>query len=71
MQGEALNIDWLGFIVFAIVIGSLFLIILSAILGRPWKPKVTLVFIGLIFTMAASFVAFTWLFGRFLSIFFV
>ncbi len=71
MQGEALNTDWLGFVVFAIVIGSLFLIILASILGRPWKPKVTLVFIGLMFTLAVSFVAFTWLFGKFLSIFFV
>ena len=70
MQGEALNIGWLGFVIFAIVIGSLFLIILSSILGRPWKPKVTLVFIGLMFTLIAGFIAFTWLFGRFLSIFF-
>ena len=69
MHGEALNIGWLGFIVFGIVIGSLFLILLSSVLGKPWKPKVTVVFVGMIFTLAIVFVAFTWLFGGFLSIF--
>lgn len=70
MHGETLNIAWLGFIVVGIVFGSLFLIILATILGKPWKPKVTLVFIGMIVTLAVVFVAFFWLFGAFLSIFF-
>ncbi len=70
MHGEALNIGWLGLIVFAIVIGSVFLIILASILGKPREPQITLVFIGMLFTLAVTFVAFTWLFGTFLSIFF-
>ena len=69
MDAEAVNIDWLGFIVFTLVIGSLCLIILASILGKPWRPKVTLLFIGMILTLAVTFVAFTWLFGAFLSIF--
>lgn len=65
--GEHLNIGWLGFIVFTIVIGSLFFIILSSILSRPWKPKVTLVFIGMIVTLFSSFIGFSWLLGKVMS----
>ncbi len=70
MHGETLNIAWLGFVVVGIVFGSLFLIILASILGKPWKPKVTLTFIGMLVTLTVAFIAFFWLFGAVLSIFF-
>lgn len=69
MSVEVLHIGWLGYVAATIVLGSLFLIILAAIIGKPWKPKVTLVFIGTIFIIFGAFVAATWLGGIFLSIF--
>ncbi len=69
MDVEAVNLGWLGYIVLGLGLGSLFLIMLGSILGKPWKPRVTLVFIGMILTLATITVAFTWLIGAFLSIF--
>jgi len=63
------HIGWLGWIVFAIVVGSLFLTILAAVLGRPWKPKVTLLVLGTMFTLAIAFVLAFWLGGRIFSAF--
>ncbi len=42
MSTEVSHIPWLGFIILSIVVGSLLLIILAAILGKPWKPKATM-----------------------------
>ena len=63
------HIGWLGWIVFAIVVGSLFFTILAAMLGRPWKPRVTLLFLGTMFTLAIAFVLAFWLGGRIFSAF--
>ncbi len=59
----------IGLILMMIIAIPVTVLILAAILGKPWKPRVTLVFIGMVFTLAAVFIAFTWLFGTFLSIF--
>ncbi len=69
MDTEAVNLGWLGYIVLGLGLGSLFLIMLGSILGKPRKPRVTLVFIGMVLTLATITVAFTWLIGAFLSIF--
>ena len=63
------HIGWLGWIVFAIVVGSLLFTILAAILGRPWKPRVTLLVLMTMFTMAIAFVMTFWLGGRIFSAF--
>ena len=69
MEAEVSHIGWLGFVVFTIVVGSLSFIILSAILGKPWKPRVTLVFIGSILLLFAGVVAILWIGGGILGIF--
>jgi hypothetical protein len=56
MINQAGHIGWLGWITFTIVVGSLFFVILAAILGRPWKPKVTLLVLVSVFTLALAFV---------------
>ncbi len=61
MGTEVSHIPWLGFVVLSIVVGSLSLIILAAILGKPRKPKVTMVFVGMIFTLLAIFIVGIWL----------
>lgn len=69
MINQVGHIGWLGWIVFAIVIGSLFLTILAAILVRPWKPKATLLVLGTMFTLAIAFVLTFWLGGLIFSAF--
>lgn len=69
MEAEVSHIGWLGFIVFTIVVGSLSLIILAAILGKPWKPKVTLVFIGSILLLFTGFIVASWIGGAVFGIF--
>jgi hypothetical protein len=69
MINQVGHIGWLGWIVFAIVVGSLFLTILAAILGRPWKPKVTLLVLATMFTLAIAFVLAFWLGGLVFSAF--
>lgn len=69
MSAEVPHIGWLGYVVVTIVLGSLSLIILAAIIGKPWKPKVTAVFIGTILLIFGAFIAVAWLGGLFLSIF--
>ena len=60
---------WLGWIVFAIVAGSLILTILAAVLIRPWKPKEILLVVGTMFTLAIAFVLAFWLGGLVFSAF--
>ena len=68
MTDQISHIDWLGAVVLAIVFGSLLLVVLAAILGRPWKPKVTLVFIGTLLTLLVVVVAGTWIGGHIFSL---
>ncbi len=63
MMDQVGHIGWLGWITFAIVVGSLFLTILAAILGRPWRPKVTLLILTTMATLAIAFVLTFWLGG--------
>ena len=51
---------WVGFIPFAIIVGSLSLAILASILVRPAVPRVTLVFVGTIFMLLSALVVTTW-----------
>ncbi len=69
MISQVGHIGWLGWIVFAIVVGSLFLTILAAVLGRPWKPRVTLLVVVTMFTLAIVFVLAFWLGGFIFSAF--
>jgi hypothetical protein len=64
------HLGWLGWITFSIVVGSLCLTILAAMLGRPWKPRVTLLVLATMFTLAIAFVLAFWLGGRIFSAFF-
>lgn len=66
---HAANIAWLGLVPFTIIIGSLSLMILSAILIKPRRSKITLVFIGTILTLYTAFVSFFLIVGAFFSIF--
>ncbi len=67
MMDQVGHIGWLGWIVFIIVVGSLFFTILAAMLGRPRKPRVTLLVVGTMFTLAIAFVLAFWLGGRIFS----
>lgn len=67
MSAEVGHIDWLGFIIFAIVMGSLFSIVLAAALGKPRKPKVTLTVIGTLLALLAIVVAGVWVGGLIFS----
>ena len=69
MINQVGHIAWLGWIVFAIVAGSLFLTILAAVFGRPWKPRVTLLVVVTMFTLAIAFVLAFWFVGLVFSAF--
>lgn len=64
MDPKVSHLGWLGFIPFTIVVGSLFLIILSSILVKPWKPRVAGVFIGTVLILFVLFILGLWLGGR-------
>ena len=68
MTDQINHIDWLGAVVFAIVIGSVLCVVLAAVLGRPWKPKVTLVFIGTLLTLLVVVLVGTWVGGYIFSL---
>jgi hypothetical protein len=68
MMNQVGHIEWLGWIVFAIVAGSLFLTILAAFLIRPRKPKATLLVLGTMLTLAIAFVLSFWLGGLVFSL---
>jgi hypothetical protein len=63
MSAEVAHLGWLGYVILAIVMGSLFFIILAAILGRPRKPKVTLLLIGTIVGLFVAVVLGMWVGG--------
>ena len=69
MISQVGHIGWLGWITFTIVVGSLFLTILAAILGRPSKPKVTLLVLVSMATLAIAFVLAFWFGGLVFSAF--
>ncbi len=69
MESEVSHISWLGFIPFTIIMVSLSFIILASILGKPWKPKVTLIVIGSILTLYVTFVLIFLIGGAFFSLF--
>ena len=69
MINQVGHIGWLGWIVFTIVVGSLFFTILAAMLGRPWKPKVTLLVLATVSALAIAFVLTFWLAGFIFSAF--
>ena len=63
MIHQVAHLGWLGWIIFAIVVGSLFAIVLAATFGRPWKPRVTLTFVGTLAVLSVLVVVGTWLGG--------
>ncbi len=69
MINQVGHIGWLGWITFTIVVGSLFLTILAAILGRPQRPKVTLLVVLTMATLAIAFVLAFWFGGLVFSTF--
>ncbi len=69
MINQVGHIGWLGWITFAIVVGSLFCMILAVILGRPRKPKVILLVLGTMATLALAFVLAFWFGGLIFSAF--
>jgi hypothetical protein len=64
MDAEAGHIGWLGFIIFAIVVGSLGCIVLAALCGRPWKPRVTLLVMVTLGTLTTTLILGMWVGGR-------
>lgn len=68
MTEQVAHIGWLGWIVFTIVVGSMFFVVLAAILGRPRKPKVTLLVIGTLFALLVAIVAGLWVGGLIFSV---
>lgn len=66
---DVTNPDWLGFIVLFIVGGSLFIILLAAVLVRPRKSMSTVVFIGMILTLFVGVVGSLFLAGKLLGLF--
>lgn len=58
----------LGFIIVAIVIGSLACIVLAAVFGKPRKPRVTIIVVATLFTCIAVLVAGIWLGGNVFSV---
>jgi len=67
MMNQVGHIGWLGWIVFAIVAGSLCLTILAAVLIRPWRLKTALLVLGTMFTLALAFVLAFWIGGHIFS----
>ncbi len=69
MINQVGHIGWLGWIVFAVVVGSLLLTILAAVFARPWKPKLALLVLGTMLTLAIAFVLAFWFGGLVFSAF--
>ena len=68
MPPELGHLDGLGFIIFAIVFGSLLCIVLAATLGKPWKPKVTFIVLGTLFALTICVVGGMWVGGHVFSL---
>ncbi len=69
MIHQVAHMGWLGWIVFAIVIGSLLGVVLAATLGRPWKPTIVLTFVGTLAVLTVVVVVGMWLGGFAFSVF--
>ncbi len=69
MMNQVGHIGWLGWITFSVVVGSLFFTILAAILGKPRKPKVTLLVLVSVSALAIAFVLSFWFGGLVFSAF--
>ncbi len=70
MTEQLAHIGWLGWIVFAIVMGSMGFVVLAAVAGgnpKP-RPKVTLVFLGSLVTLLAVVLAGMWVAGLAFSV---
>lgn len=68
MSGDVGHIDWLGFIVFGIIFGSLLFIVLAATFARPWQPRVTVIVLGSLFTLSVFSIAGAWVAGHLISL---
>ena len=63
MTGLVGHIDWLGWIVFAIIAGSVVLVVLATAFGKPRNPKVTLTLVGTLLALTVAVVATFWIGG--------
>lgn len=66
---EVAHWDGLGWIVFTIVIGALFFVVVASIIGRKKYPNVTTVFLGAIVVMAVVFLGIFWIGPQILGLF--
>lgn len=57
MSAEVAHIGWLGFLIFGIVEGSMFFVILATVLGKPMRPRLKLTILGTLATLVGAFVA--------------
>ncbi len=57
MNPQVGHIEWLGFVIFAIVMGSLSCIILITIFGKPRRPKVIGIVIGTLIGLLVTVIA--------------
>jgi hypothetical protein len=65
---DTANPNWLGYIVLFIVGGSLFIILLAAVLVKPRKSMSTVVFIGMIFSLYVAVIGSLYLVGKLLAL---
>jgi len=64
MTEHVAHLDWLGWIVLTIVVGSVGGVVLAAVCGRPWKPRVTLLVIAMLLTLTATLIIGIWVGGH-------
>lgn len=65
---DTANPNWLGYIVLFIVGGSLFIILLAAVLVKPRKSMSTVVFVGMIFSLYVAVIGSLYLAGKLLAL---
>ncbi|MDO8716379.1 MAG: hypothetical protein Q7J73_06180 [Dehalococcoidales bacterium] len=65
---DTANPNWLGYIVLFIVGGSLFIILLAAVLVKPRKSISTVVFIGMIFSLYVAVIGSLYVAGKLLAL---
>jgi len=65
---DTANPNWLGYIVLFIVGGSLFIILLAAVLVKPRKSISTVVFVGMIFSLYAAVIGSLYVAGKLLAL---
>ena len=64
---DTANPSWLGAIVLFIVGGSLFIILLAAVLVKPRRSMSTVVFVGMIFSLYAAVIGSLYFAGKLLG----